>query len=212
MALSKLDPELLNEARDLAPPAPATSNEPDDMQPGRRSRPSRLPEGRLTNTFESFQLPAAPGMEAAYQRCLSVAEGLDWCAFLYGTPGTGKTHLAAAALNAWHERERNGIFWKVPDFLAFLRRSINSEHTNPDLILDAYTPRGFLLVLDDYGAHNATDWAEEQLYRLIDQRYENKGPTIVTSNVELDATDLRVRSRLRGGFVLCEASDWRAKG
>ena len=58
-----------------------------------------------------------------------------------------------------------------------------------------------LLVLDDLGAAKDSEWTEEQNYRLINHRYENVMPTLITSN--LAPKDLaaglgdRVASRLR---------------
>lgn len=53
-----------------------------------------------------------------------------------------------------------------------------------------------LLVLDDLGAHRGTEWAEERLFALIDARYRDGLPLVVTSNVSLLEVAPRVRSRL----------------
>lgn len=168
-----------------------------------------LPASRLNDTFESFDVDAAPKMRAAFEAVRAAVNGQCWCAFLYGGPGTGKTHLACAALNAC---SAPGLFWKVPDLLAWMRGYVSSgESWEVEKIIEGLS-QDFLLVLDDYGAHNQTDWAEEQLYRIIDNRYEGRCPTIITSNVPLENIDARVRSRLREGFVTCEGSDYRARG
>ena len=154
-------------------------------------------------------------MKGAKTQCVSVAMGDIWCAFLWGGPGNGKTHLAIAALRHRFAKGQGGRFWRVPDFLAFLRAHLAVDMENKgvgsevETILKAYQSANFLLVLDDLGVENQTDWACEQLYRVLDGRYENRAPTIITSNAPLDSLDPRIRSRFREGWVVCEGKDLR---
>jgi len=53
-----------------------------------------------------------------------------------------------------------------------------------------------LLVLDDLGTHNATDWAREKLFQILNYRYVNHLPLVVTTNLALEEIDGRIRSRL----------------
>ena len=53
-----------------------------------------------------------------------------------------------------------------------------------------------LLILDDLGAENPTQWAQEKLYQIINHRYNAALPTVITCNVELERIEPRVRSRL----------------
>ena len=53
-----------------------------------------------------------------------------------------------------------------------------------------------LLVIDDLGAESPTQWAQEKLYQIFNHRYNAALPTVVTSNVELERLDPRLRSRL----------------
>jgi DNA replication protein DnaC len=52
------------------------------------------------------------------------------------------------------------------------------------------------LVLDDLGTQNSTPWAQEKLFQIINHRYVNKLPTVITSNLEVAEIDDRVSSRL----------------
>ncbi len=54
----------------------------------------------------------------------------------------------------------------------------------------------YLLVIDDLGAEQSTPWAVEKLYQIFNYRYNNRLPTVVTSNCDLDSLDPRIRSRL----------------
>ena len=53
-----------------------------------------------------------------------------------------------------------------------------------------------LLILDDLGAHNSTPWAQEKLFQIINHRYNNRLPTVVTTNQRLEELDPRIASRL----------------
>lgn len=154
-----------------------------------------------------------PEMKPALEQCQAVAQDKEWCALLVGPYGNGKTHLAVAALNQWRADHFDaGYFWKVPDFLSWIREHAFGDDGIPiDRLLRGYMLGWALLVLDDFGAENATDWAGEQLYRVLDARYDLKLPTIITTNQPLNRIDGRIASRFREGLVVCKGVDVRAK-
>src|SRR3990167_11178117 len=198
-----MDAAMLEAGRALSPPK--ISNEPEPASPI-----VGVPKFRADNTFASFDVGRSPKMAGAKARCALVATGEAWCAFLYGPPGTGKTHLAVAVLNASSTR---GVFWKVPAFLSFLRGHLRQEMSDDppafalETLITNYT--GGLVVFDDLGTENPTDWANEQLYRILDGRYERRAPTVITSNVASARIDQRIWSRYREGLVVCEGEDVR---
>lgn len=149
-------------------------------------------------------------MKKALESCRAVADGKRWSALLWGEYGTGKTHLAIAALNQWVQTHDTGYFWKVPDFLQWVREAAYGRDEGVDAVLEAYRYGSFLLVLDDMGTENRTDWATEQLYRVLDSRYDLKVPTIITTNQPPMTIDPRIFSRYREGLVVCEGDDVRA--
>jgi DNA replication protein DnaC len=151
-------------------------------------------------------------MKAAVKRCQDVAAGKKWAALLWGDYGTGKTHLAIAALTEWVKRENTGYFWKVPDFLQWVRETAFGREEGVDNTLESYRYGMFLLVLDDLGTENRTDWASEQLYRVLDSRYDLKLPTILTTNQAPERIDPRIFSRYREGLAVCEGEDMRVEG
>ena len=192
--MEKLD-TVLEEARSLPPQT---------YPPEKASKSSRgIPLGREGDTFESFDLKKAPEMQEAYDQCQQVSRRQAWCAFLLGPTGNGKTHLAIAALQA----SERGMFWKVPDFLAFLRSRI--EVGDVDQVVGEYQESEPLLVLDDLGVEKQTEWAFEQLYRILDRRCDAQLPTIITSNQDREDIDGRLRSRFRVGYVACAGKDQR---
>ena len=172
----------------------------------RPERPGGIPPERADQTFATFDLLRNPEMRRAHDRCWAVAHNREWCAVLSGGYGTGKTHLAIAALN---EMGR-GRFWKVPDLLDWLRREGYGERgIGIDAALSALREMPVLLVLDDLGAEKTTEWAAEQLYRILDARYEARRPTIITSNHPWSQMDGRLKSRYGKGLILCVGTDQR---
>jgi len=104
--------------------------------------------------------------------------------FFFGGVGTGKSHAAIALCNALIDRYFLQVYFaKTGETMARIRRSI-FENNNDSILRDVMTAE--LLVLDDLGIDNRTDYMVETLYRIIDHRYEHKLPTVITSNATLD--------------------------
>jgi DNA replication protein DnaC len=136
---------------------------------------------------------------------------------LIGDYGCGKTHLAAAIANhALSELNMRPVFAVVPDLLDYLRSTFSpSAEMRYESRFD--TIRGAdLLVLDDLGTENTTAWAKEKLFQIINHRYMERLPTVVTTNVDPERIDGRIRSRLfdtgLSSAVFIEAGDYRTRG
>lgn len=117
---------------------------------------------------------------------------------LYGTKGAGKTHLACGAIRALHELHgKVGRFWPVVDLLDRYRATFAEDRATETVeTIDAEMRRTDLLVLDDFGTQKSTEWAEERLFRLIDERSRDLRPLLVTTNLSLNGLPGRVGSRL----------------
>ena len=131
---------------------------------------------------------------------------------LLGQPGIGKTHLALALGWEWLERGKTVLYYHVAGLLNALRDGYRQtgeadyEHTM------AFARNCSLLILDDLGAEKESDWANEQLDFLIDHRYENSKPLIVTTNLTLDDLPPRIADRLReGALILLKGESYRKK-
>jgi DNA replication protein DnaC len=151
-------------------------------------------------SFESFD-PEIAGMDEAYEAALAFAQepGHNWL-FLSGPCGVGKTHLAVAIARYAMEWHRMTVYFAVvPDLLDHLRSTFDpSSGTAYD---DRFSTirNAPLLVLDDLGTENATPWAKEKLYQIINHRYIEQMPTVITTNVDLSAKgkiDERIYSRI----------------
>jgi DNA replication protein DnaC len=166
-------------------------------------------------TFDTFDA-SVRGTRDAYEAAYAFARNPDnWIVFV-GDYGCGKTHLAAAIANyALHVKQMGPIFAVVPDLLDHLRTAFGPDaETTYDQRFSAIRSAD-LLVLDDLGTENATPWAREKLFQIINYRYNERMPTVVTTN-DLDRVDGRIRSRLYDRqFVehcFIDADDYRMPG
>lgn len=97
-----------------------------------------------------------------------------------GKPGTGKTFYSCCVANALIDK---GIFAFVTN-VTEVTRTFKGEEDRRRLL--HYTSSAALMVLDDLGAERSTEYAIEQLYAVVDQRYRSGKPLIVTTNLTLD--------------------------
>lgn len=154
-------------------------------------------------TFETFK-PEGVGLSEelrlnlrlAYEAALRFAQNPKGWLLIKGGYGSGKTHLAAAIANYRLQRGEPAIFIAVPDLLDYLRSTFS-----PGSLVD-YDERfdeirnAPLLILDDLGTQSTTSWAREKLFQLLNHRYLARLPTVITTNLELEEIDPRLRSRL----------------
>ena len=154
-------------------------------------------------TFESFKLRGRKGLgdmqarsiEQAFNQARHYSQNLNGWLLLQGGYGCGKTHLAAATANFAVSMGVPTLFLTVPDLLDALRFAYGSEDTTFEERFDQIR-NARLLVLDDFGTQNATGWAQEKLFQIINYRYINKLSTVITTNLTLDEIEARIRSRL----------------
>lgn len=121
-----------------------------------------------------------------------------------GQVGSGKTFLACCIVNTLLQKGTAPLFVVVPDLLDEIRYTYDisnqnkPEHTEKDLTEAAREAP--LLVLDDLGAHNYTDWSRNKLYSIINYRLNFNLPTIITTNLDLEelgeAVGKRTTSRI----------------
>lgn len=164
-------------------------------------------------TFDNFQTrgrvgywPAqADSLERAYNQARQFAQSLNGWLLLQGKNGCGKTHLAAAIANQVVNTGVPTLFLTVPDLLDNLRFA----YQDPDATFEERfeeVRNSPLLVLDDFGTQNATSWAQEKLFQIVNFRYINHLPLVITTNLDLRDIEPRIRSRLEDPDLVTNVS------
>lgn len=155
-------------------------------------------------TFENFK-PRGPigippvqadSLERAYNHARHFAGNLNGWLLLQGAYGSGKTHLAAAIANFVVSLGVPTLFLTVPDLLDQLRFAYQDPETSFEERFEQVREVP-LLVMDDFGTQSATQWAQEKLFQIINHRYINHLPTVITTNLELETIEERIASRLQ---------------
>ena len=151
-----------------------------------------IPSGNKKAKFMTPQ--EAESLHEAYEISEKFAELQTGWLLLEGGYGCGKTHLAAAIANYSVNHGIPTLFITVPDLLDSLRFAYADPETTFEQRFEEIRNAN-LLIMDDFGTQNATGWAQEKLFQIINYRYTNKLPTVITTNLMLDQIEGRIRSR-----------------
>lgn len=132
-------------------------------------------------------------------------------AYIVGNVGTGKTYLASAVARLAIDDGMSTRVTDTLDILASLKATFGTDESEDDVL--SRLSRCKLLVIDDLGKETPTDWVLSQVFRIVNDRYEQMRPVIVTtqfSRPELierlakngdEETAVAIVSRL---FEMCE--------
>ncbi len=116
--------------------------------------------------------------------------------WLMGDTGTGKTTLAMLVSKAALEDSRSVAIYSLPKLLARIRRTYDSEPGGDSYLsfFERLTSVD-LLHIDDLGAEKRSDWVLEQLYALVNERYEAQRSMLVTTNLDQRQLEEQIGSR-----------------
>jgi DNA replication protein DnaC len=165
---------------------------------------SRRLEARIPRRYREISFEQLTGTDlAAFPEAVRVVrrfveridENLDrgrgvW---IMGDVGTGKTMLAMLISKAALDAGRTTAIYSLPRLLNLIREAIDEEDGVVGFLDKLATVD--LLHIDDVGAENRTDWALEQLYSIINSRYEDERSIVITTNLEPDELAQQIGQR-----------------
>ena len=107
---------------------------------------------------------------------------------LMGSCGTGKTHLAVAALRELMLRGHGARFYDYRELLKEIQASYDPDHPVSEMAVLGPVLDTEILLIDDIGASKPSEWALETIGHILNKRYNEKRVTLLTTNY-LDGTE-----------------------
>ncbi|MCL6577035.1 MAG: ATP-binding protein [Kyrpidia sp.] len=130
-----------------------------------------------------------------------------------------KTHLAAAIAISLLEKKKSVVFGTVTPFLGQIRKTFDDDREHEWDVMRRFSWCD-LLIIDDLGKEKVSDWVQQTVYEIINNRYVNNKSLVITTNMSLgdireryqehgDAIVSRILEMCRG--VRLDGPDWRKK-
>ena len=179
--------------------------QPCRCRPGRierhraRSLSAVIPRKYRGTSFDRAPVTDMPGPQVQVVRRFvrQIDENLDagrglW---FYGSVGTGKTTLAMLVSRAALDAGRSVAIYSLPRLLAEIRATFETDSQGSYVELLDRLAAVDLLHVDDVGAERTSDWVLEQLYAIVNARYEDERSVMITTNLERDALVEQIKER-----------------
>ena len=148
---------------------------------------SKMSKRNLNYKFENFEVNS--NNKKVYQSLKNYSEKLvneveRKGLILVGNNGVGKTHLACSIAN---ELIKNGIpiiYGTLINLLAELKNTYDVYNNISEMKIIKLYEKVDLLIIDDLGKEKPSEWGLEKLFTIINSRYENNLPVIITTNYD----------------------------
>lgn len=140
----------------------------------------------ITETFENWDFNKGSkqmyNIGEKYCKNFNKAKEEGLGLLLHGTPGNGKTYLSNCIANKLLNSYVPVISVSINALLQRIQRTYNSWGKEAEDGILQSLANADLLVIDDLGSENDTDWSRSRVYNIIDSRYRNGLPLIVSTN------------------------------
>ena len=146
---------------------------------------SKMSKRNLNYKFDNFETNNSN--KKVFDNLKNYSEKLVKCIekkglILVGNNGVGKTHLACSIANELIENGIPVIYGTLINLLAELRNSYDTENNISEMEIIKLYKNVDLLIIDDLGKEKPGEWGLEKVFTIINSRYENNLPVIITTN------------------------------
>ena len=171
----------------------------EQMQRLEKLRNHSLMDNKFYNcTFENFQIDQSNkymfDIGRKYVSNFDRAREENIGLMLFGPTGTGKTFIAFCIANELINKLTPVIAISSIGLLNKIKETYGRYGNEGEVQIINSLKNASLLILDDLGAENNTSWSKEKLYEIIDSRYRDGKPIIITPNLTRD----QLRDKLTG--------------
>lgn len=169
-----------------------------------------IPARFVGRTLENYRAET-DGQRNALQVCRAFVDNFDrhlkvgTSLVMSGLPGTGKSHLAGAILQAILPRHV-GIYVTLMDLIRMVRETWRRDSETSESELLARLQNVPLLVIDEIGMQYGTDGERAIVFDVLDRRYRSMKPVILMTNLGKD--DFRTAVGERVFDRLTEVAKW----
>ena len=146
-------------------------------------------------TFDKTDLDRPEDFKKAFNRCRKYCQIPDqalehgYGMYIYGDSGTGKTHLTACMCNELVAQMKQCLFTNFFEISRLIKSTWNGDADSGNVV-NRICDVDFLFI-DDLGTEQLTkngedNWLQGQVFDIINKRYNNKKPTIFSSNYSMN--------------------------
>lgn len=135
--------------------------------------------GYQNNTFDKddMQAPKLSKKMLNYSKHFATFKENGQGLLLYGKTGTGKSFYTACIANYLLEQGYTVVMTTISDLIARIQREAFEKDVLKEI--GEYD----LLILDDLGTERDTSFSQEKVFDIIDKRYRNNLPMVVSTNL-----------------------------